>query len=168
MRRLCLFLLCFLVAATSVGGDLYKWVDEKGQVHYSDKPQPGATKMKLPEAQTFAVPSAQQAQPAQPNGAPSAGAGTVQIVSPENQQVYWNTDSITVNVQVTPGLDGSDSVTITVDDQKQGPLNSLSASFSNLETGEHHANVVLNRGDGSSASAAMVTFYIQHTAKKQH
>ena len=168
MRRLCLFLLCFLVATTSVGGDLYKWVDEKGQVHYSDKPQPGASKMHLPAAQTFAMPSAQQPQPAHTNAAPSVAAGTLQIVSPENQQVYWNTDSVTVSVQATPGLDGKDALSFMVDDQKQGPMNSLSAIFSNLETGEHHVNVVLNRGDGSSVSAAMVTFYIQHTAKKQH
>jgi hypothetical protein len=166
MRRLTLFLLCLIVASSSVGGDLYKWVDEKGQVHYSDKPQPGATKMNLPAAQTFASPSAQPPPAQAPVTGLSAVAGKIQIVAPENQQVYWNTEAITVSVQVTPDLGQGDTITFTLDDQKQGPLNSLAATFSNLEKGEHHANAVLNRGDGSSVSAGVVTFYIQHTAKK--
>jgi hypothetical protein len=149
-----------------VGGDLYKWVDEKGQVHYSDKPQPGASKMNLPAAQTFSTPSSEPP-PAQTVAGPRAVAGTIQIISPENQQVYWNTDSVTVSVEVTPGLGAGDSLSFTLDDQKQGPLNGLSATFSNLEKGEHHANVVLYRSDGSSASAGVVTFYTQQHAGKK-
>ena len=35
-------LLALLLAATPVGAQIYKWVDEKGRVQYGEKPPPGA------------------------------------------------------------------------------------------------------------------------------
>ena len=40
-----LFALGFVVATPAVAGKLYKWVDEKGNVHYSDKVPPEAAKL---------------------------------------------------------------------------------------------------------------------------
>jgi hypothetical protein len=35
------FVIALLVALIFVVGVIYKWVDEQGKVHYSDKPPPG-------------------------------------------------------------------------------------------------------------------------------
>ncbi len=37
-------LIVFLLSATPVNAELYKWVDEQGKVHYSDQPASGKTK----------------------------------------------------------------------------------------------------------------------------
>ncbi len=42
---LSLFALGFLLATPAAAGKLYKWVDEKGNVHYSDKVPPEAAKL---------------------------------------------------------------------------------------------------------------------------
>ena len=46
MRRIA-FLIVALCAATALAGDLYRWVDEEGRVHYADSPPPGVKADKL-------------------------------------------------------------------------------------------------------------------------
>jgi Skp family chaperone for outer membrane proteins len=47
-----------LFAAGTVSADVYKWVDDKGQVHYSDRASaPSADKVKLPVAPPSAQPA---------------------------------------------------------------------------------------------------------------
>ncbi len=35
------------IADPAVAAEVYKWVDEKGKVHYGDRPLPGAQSMRL-------------------------------------------------------------------------------------------------------------------------
>lgn len=42
--KIYLGLMVFLLSATPVNAELYKWVDEQGNVHYSDQPASGKTK----------------------------------------------------------------------------------------------------------------------------
>ena len=53
MRQLILSLL--LVSPIAVGG-VYKWVDENGEVHYSDKPVENAKQMRVPGAASKPAP----------------------------------------------------------------------------------------------------------------
>ena len=39
--------LCLAVACTSYAGELYKWVDDQGRVHYGDKPPDNANLKKI-------------------------------------------------------------------------------------------------------------------------
>jgi len=50
MRRALLLLLVFLMPLPAVGQKVYKWTDERGVVHYSDKPPPDQV-----QAETFRV-----------------------------------------------------------------------------------------------------------------
>src|SRR3979490_2925401 len=52
MRRR-LFTLTSLVCSLAVAATVYKWVDEKGVVHYSDQPHPNAQKMNVQAAQNY-------------------------------------------------------------------------------------------------------------------
>lgn len=46
MKRLVLFSLCLLVCVPTVqAGELYRWVDSSGKVHYGDAPPPDAAKV---------------------------------------------------------------------------------------------------------------------------
>src|SRR5882724_8865141 len=108
MSRLPLILLAFLTITSMVAADpLYKWVDDQGNVHYSDKPQPGAKKITLAPATTFTAPKS--AQTVAPASAYSRDSQTQQapytdfeITSPEKDAVIWNLTTVTVTVGVTP------------------------------------------------------------------
>ena len=170
MTRLSLILLALLAITSMVAADpLYKWVDDQGNVHYSDKPQPGAKQIKLAPATTFTAPkSAQTVVPASASDSRTQQVpySDFEIITPEKDEVLWNVTSVAVTVGVTPGgLHEGDQVTITLDGKVQGPMSSLSATFADLERGEHTVSANLQETDGSVMIAKPVTFYIRHGGK---
>lgn len=92
--------LALLVAHGAAVAETYRWVDSKGVVHYSDRPQPGAEKVDLPSAQTYQAP----ARPAPAASTPlrSDAAATQEapvrcaIVSPRPDEVFVNVPSVTI------------------------------------------------------------------------
>jgi hypothetical protein len=174
MKRLTAVFLVFLAVSSMAAADpLYKWVDAQGNIHYSDKPQPGAKKIVLPKATTFSAPA-----PATPHGTssdaargPAASDGSQEpgdggytslaISSPHDQDTIWNTDTVTVAVSLAPNLKPGDSVSITLDGQTQS-VAGTSATFSGLERGPHTVSAVV-----SNLKAPSITFYIQKTSIKK-
>jgi hypothetical protein len=167
MRHIAVIFLGFLLISSMVAADpLYKWVDDQGNVHYSDKPQPGAKKLVLPKLSTFSAPvpvaaqtqggvegSQKQKKKARPAAAePYTG---IAITAPADQQTLWNVDSMTVTVAVSPGLHPGDSVTITLDGNSQ-TVQGSSASFDNLDRGAHTVTASVG-----GFNAAPVSFFIQ-------
>lgn len=167
-RPIVLLVLSLFVLPAVLGETLYKWVDDQGNVHYSDKPQPGAKKMHIPTPTTFTPPSNVLSAPPAPAEQPQTEAGYSQfeIGSPTAEQVLWNVDSVTVSIALQPGLHRGDLVTITVDDKSQGPSGALTATFSDLDRGTHTVSATLQETDGSSMIAKPVTFYIQRGTQK--
>ena len=55
MRLPLLVIMCCL-SAVVFAADTWRWVDENGIVHYSDRPAPGAERVQLGEAQSFSMP----------------------------------------------------------------------------------------------------------------
>ena len=165
-----LFLTLFALPAV-LGETLYKWVDDQGNVHYSDKPQPGATKLHLPKPTTYAAPTT--AMPPQVSGAESkrgnrtaAGYTDFEIAAPGPEQTYWNVQSVTVSLSVQPALHNGDTVTITLDGKSQGPGASTSATFDGLDRGAHTVSATLQMAKGGTMIAKPVTFYIQKATQK--
>jgi len=172
LAYIALLLLTLLVLPAVLGDTLYKWVDEQGNVHYSDKPHPGATKVHLPHAQTFTAPETAapgttqeggntQPQPQQPPYT------TFLIASPGADETLSNVQNVTVTVDLEPGLQKGDKVTITMDGQSQGPGTALSATF-DVDRGEHSASATLIEANGQILNAPSVTFYVQKATQKMH
>jgi|SRR5215469_1166960 len=166
MKRFFLFFLAFLVAGTVLGDALYKWVDEQGNVHYSDKPMPGATKMKTPHAQTFKAPTSNLPTP-QPNNSnpPTPSYTKLAITEPADHATFWNVHSITVSVDLEPGLQSGDTLTLSVDGQSKTG-NDSSATFDNLDRGEHSVTASVSNNGTTVIAATPVTFYIQQARQK--
>ena len=63
--------LILLTTLAYAEGETYRWVDERGVVHFSDRPHPGAELVQLRPAQGFAPPTegAAAAAAAAPSGA---------------------------------------------------------------------------------------------------
>lgn len=161
--RLPVLLLCCLAATAVLGDTLYKWVDAQGNVHYSDKPQPGAQKLTLPQVTTFTAPSAADLPASAPEETKPREAGFTrfEIVSPQQDETFWNVQEVTVALAVEPQFGDGDTVTITLDAQSQGPLTNLTATFGNLDRGQHTIDAVLHGANGVTMTAKEVTFYIQ-------
>ena len=170
MRRLSLvwvIVLGFTVMATA--DPLYKWVDAQGNVHYSDKPHPGAQKLQLPKASTFVAPNVVPPSPAVSNPSPQdnalQGYTKISVSSPKDQEVLWNTTTVTVTVALEPALQAGDTVTISVDGKSQ-TVDGTSATFTDIWRGEHDVTVSVNPQHGAALTAQSV-FYIQRGTQKK-
>jgi|SRR5579871_1586621 len=170
MRRTPLVLISLLALTSMVAADpLYKWVDDQGNVHYSDRPQPGAQKIVLPKASTYTAPPV--VQPAPPPDAANAqqqysfqSYTQLAVSSPKDQDTLWNTDTVTVSVVLTPALQSGDTLTISVDGKSQ-TVAGTSATFTQLERGEHDVTVSVNGNHGTLTAQSV--FYIQHATQKK-
>lgn len=127
--------LASLLSASAFAATAYKWVDENGQVHYSDRPQEGAEQVLLPAAQGYGrrSPPAQapQVQPQDPASQPAVERPyeRMEIAAPTEQETLWNTGgNVNVSVDMEPRLRVGHRLVVYLDGNRLD-LNPPSASF---------------------------------------
>jgi hypothetical protein len=149
---------------------VWKWVDEEGVTHYSDRPSPGATKMELSvgnTGSTSAPPadtSSRSSQQSERSGPPY---NTIAITSPIPGESIVNTGgAVQVSVQLEPGLQSEHSLLVYLDGRKiEGSPNATSYSLSEVPRGEHTlVAVVADRRGARLQSSERVTFYVRQTS----
>jgi len=149
MRKWLILLSTLMVTAAS-GAPAWTWVDAEGQVHFSDRPVPGARQVELTGAQGFGAPTPQPA-PATPAGAqPAQGTRVapyraINISSPAEQQTLWNIGTmLDVRVEMDPPLSAAHRVDLVLDGQRRN-LNSASLQMTlpNVFRGTHTLQVVV-------------------------
>ncbi len=148
----------------------YRWVDENGVVHYSDRPQEGAEEFQLPESdastrtpRTPATPRTRSSDP-QPQQ-PDEGYSSISFVSPDNEETLWNIGGV-LNVQlaVTPRLRPGHKVRVYFDGEPRD-LVSLVFPINEVWRGEHTLQAeVLDRNDQLLIRSEMIRFYVQQTS----
>ena len=111
MRNRSIFVLLGLLAASAALSQAYRWVDENGVVHYSDRPEPGAERIILPEysasrqGRTYQRPTQTSAASAASTAAATFRYESVNITSPGAEETLWNIEGVlNVSVTVTPAL----------------------------------------------------------------
>ncbi len=117
MRRSCL-LFCLVFFLGPLHAEIYKWADSDGNVHFSDKPHPGAQEVVLPKVQTYSSP-----QPPLKGSSPSKEISdeapayeTFSIVQPENQATIRNPQGyLSVIVELKPTLRKGDRLQMVFD-----------------------------------------------------
>jgi hypothetical protein len=139
-----LILLSTLLITTANGAPAWTWVDDNGQVHFSDRPVPGARQVDLAGAQGFGAPAARSAQTAAPGAsAPGTPAQSVyravEVANPAEQQTLWNIGTVLdVQVQLDPQLQPGHRVDLVLDGQRQNlNLASTRLTLSNVYRGTH-------------------------------
>src|SRR6185503_7540183 len=100
-------ILLFALPATASSAPAWTWVDASGQVHFSDRPVPGARQVELSGAQSFGT----QVPARTTRAGGGAGATTpatpyaIEIVSPADQETLSNIGAtLTVQVRFQPAL----------------------------------------------------------------
>lgn len=163
-----------LVAMNSSAETIYKWVDETGQVHYSDVPRQGAVEIYIAPVQTFSMPSATRSS-APANAGPDDEAENydfVGIASPAAEETIWNTGGlVTVAVSLQPGLKMGHQIVLFMDDQQVAVLPPMSSSvqLQDVERGSHklRAEVIDENGKKLIASATTTFFYQQTSVNRR-
>ena len=150
MRKWLILLSTMLVTAAS-GAPAWTWVDADGQVHFSDRPVPGARQVELTGAQGFGAPAARPAPVTTPAGAQPTPAATrtpyraITIASPAEQQTLWNIGTVlSVQIELDPPLSTAHRVDLILDGQRRN-LNtaSLQVTLPDVFRGAHTLQVVV-------------------------
>jgi len=175
MIRVFIFLVC-LVAGGGASADVYRWVDDDGVIHFSDRPHEGAEIVALPGAQTFSAPAVSRPQPAtQPEEAEPETSSSVaaeytslRITGPGQDEVLWNIGGVlNVNIALEPRLEAGHSVTLFLDGQAVSQLtgDQRSIQLSDVYRGTHELRAEIHdaNGEGVFRSTA-VTFTVQQTS----
>jgi len=168
--RLGILLIGLLVAMNSGAEIIYKWVDDAGQVHFSDVPRQGAVEVVIAPVQTFSSPSpTQRSLPATAENDDQTGNYTlVEISSPAAEETIWNTGGlVTVAVSLQPGLKMGHQIVLYMDDRQVAVLPQMSSSLElqNVERGARQLRVeVIDENGTKVISSPITTFYYQQTS----
>jgi len=128
METRTIFILLALLVAASAFADAYTWTDENGIVHYSDRPQPGATRIELgtssaPRPRPTTRPGATAPTTGSDEGqdAPQAtGYQSLEIASPAAEETLWNIEAtLEVVLALAPELKPDHQVRVYFDGTPQ-------------------------------------------------
>ena len=166
MRTVVAVLLLLPLLALAAGKEVYKWVDDKGVVHYTDKPPTeGAQPAKLPPLQTYkGAPPANLSKFEKPTPKAPLSAVDIQIVTPARDETFRGGERVVpVAVMVTPQLEEGQRLIYLLDGSPQSqPTADTSFAFTNVERGSHSVSVSLVDEAGNSiGSSGSVTFHMK-------
>jgi hypothetical protein len=147
--------------------EVYKWTDDRGVVHYTDKPpKKGAKPVQLPPLQSYESPAMPAPPPAAPEAPPPAKV-SVQIVSPPAEETFRDT-TVPVAVVVSPSLASGQQLLYFLDSAPNGtPTVSTSRVFADLERGSHDIAVAVLDARGRELSRASVKVFLMPPVAKR-
>lgn len=170
-----LIALPLVMTAGPLTAQVYKTVDEDGNVTYTDRPpQDGSKPIKLRPISVIEAPAYEQAPSAAQKAAAKEGEEKplrylrkhyedFAIVSPAQEEAVWYSENVvTVAWSVPSALEPGMQVTVSVDGAQQPATSERVIPIIGLERGEHTATAVLR--DARSrlvANAEPVTFFIR-------
>jgi hypothetical protein len=119
--RLVFMALCLAAAAPAIA-EVYKWVDDDGVIHFSDRPREGAEIIELGDytrptgARIYRAPAAM---PEPPEPAPveePVRYDRLVVSSPAAEQTLWNIEGVlSVSLALSPGLQNGHQVRVYID-----------------------------------------------------
>ena len=161
-------LFCVLAAAAATAQEAYRWVDEDGVVHYSDRPREGAETIILPKpnvATTRRVPRpAEQTQPDKESAGEreTTRYTSIKVVSPAAEETLWNIEGVlNVSVALQPALQPGHQVRAYFDGEMQ-PVSGTSFQLQEVWRGAHNIQVEVVDATGKVMIRSQPSrFYVQ-------
>lgn len=165
--------LALAVTPLLAGATLYKWVDENGVTHYSDRPEPGAQRVRIEAAQTYqSKPTAgsSRAAPARGPGSDTAAPSYTRLAisNPTDGAVLSNTGGrVEIGADLEPALADGHSLWFIVDG-KSNPAASGNSVVLELSRGEHTASASVTDAQGNElVTSAVIKFMVRQTSVAQ-
>lgn len=150
----------------------YRWVDENGVVHYSDRPQENAEEIDLGRAQGYQPPArarsiSRDAPAARESTASAPAYESLRVVRPAEQSTYRNIGGqLPVTLSLTPALKPGHRLRVYFDGQPiaNWPERLLSFTLTDVYRGEHNLRAEVIGVDGEVLVASdPVTFFVHQT-----
>jgi len=158
---------CLFAAAAAAAQEAYRWVDEDGVVHYSDRPREGAEIVQLPSPNVATLrraprPSAGAADEDEADDAAATGYTSIEIVSPKAEETLWNIEGVlNVSVALQPGLQPGHQVRAYFDGEMQ-PVSGASFQLQEVWRGDHNIQVEVVDATGKVMIRSQPSrFYVQ-------
>lgn len=158
MRNLLLFagILVAVSIPFTAGAEIYKSVNEEGNVTFSDKPTPGAEEIEKKDVPTVPsrMPQADIGGSNDETGEEEKEAGnrydSIAIVSPENDTaIRENSGQVSVSVSVQPALAETHQIALYMDGTEAARSRTPTFQFSNVDRGTHTLAAAVVGSDGN-------------------
>lgn len=169
---LLLFTLTFSLLSTGLYAEMYKWVDKKGNIVYSDTPpEKDAEALEPPVLNTMpTVKPAPRPKTEEPEQEKQIPYTQLKITSPEHDATLRsNAGTISISVTTTPSLNISKGhyLSITFDGKPlPDKFQSTNTSLNNIDRGTHTISVsIKNQTGGTLISSSPVTVHL-HRARQ--
>ena len=176
MNRL-LILLAVLVVAPLAQAEMYRWVDEEGNVQFSDTPPPQGTpaeRMEVPEpssvVETYKPPKAPtEAEGSAQQDGEQATRYRLAITSPANDEaVRQNAGNVTVTVDLKPALQPGHRLRLYLDGNLlDNGGTRTTVNLTNVPRGTHTLRAEVVDGNGKVLRRATSTFHLLRAAVGQ-
>ena len=162
------FLISLMLLCFSATAGIFKWVDENGNVHYSDQEQKGSEEVNLPAAVTY-TPTVPTSVNNQKEPEKKRSYTEMSIVQPQmNETLRNNAGDVQVGINLTPGLQLGDTITIYLDGKEvlKGGVQT-SVTLTNLDRGLHTLRASVFHKNGTAAiSSRSIIFHLQREVVK--
>jgi len=157
-----------LVTPMLLLAQVYKHVDEEGNVTYSDEPQKkGDQPISLPEPTTIKIapaPKSSTNSEGRKKAPPkkSIKYDSVEIVSPNNDEaIRSNSGDITIQISSSPELQTNHLYAVYVDGAKMLASAAPTVNLTNLDRGSHTATVqIQDENEQTLATSSPITFHL--------
>lgn len=162
--RYLLIVIMFSLCAASGAQDIYRTVDQNGNVIFSDVPTKGAEKIQLKETTTIksldSVPST-VVTPAPPKEA-AFSYKSISITTPANDEaIRDNTGDVSIKVEVEPTLRPGHQVVVYLDGKETTQGTGIAFSLENIDRGTHQLRASIKDPDGHILiSSKSTTFHL--------
>ena len=172
IMRIPLLVMVFLLSL-SARAEVYRSVDEDGNVIFSDQPSPGAEKIKLDKIQTIDAPRVKPLQTDSGNKKAETDEAykDVAIRVPANEEsISANDGNLTVNVSVTPALQTKKGhqVALFLDGKEMARGTDTQLQLSNIDRGTHKLTAAVIDENGSEIKRSDTIQFTIHRHSVQH
>ncbi len=160
MRLVTLFMLLFF--CTAAGAELYRWVDEEGRVHFSDRPLDDSAETYTP-APILVVPAGPTA-PRHPTPRQKViRYESLSVTSPASDQVFTpEIQSVAVGVELQPALQAGHVIVLYFDGNSVSRGSSTGFTLSDLYRGTHTVYATVEDDGGKTLiRSEPVQFHVQ-------
>ena len=171
MRNSAILVLLGLLVSGAAHAQAYRWVDDNGVVHYSDRPQPGAEEIELPKADSGRwAPARRQPTPSDIEDGDEDDEATfryqsLSVASPAAEETLWNIDGVlNVSLALTPALRPGHQLRLYYDGNAR-TVESTSIRLTEVYRGQHNLQAeVLDAAGTLMIRSVPIRFYVQQTS----
>lgn len=162
MMRFYLLLCCFFISC-ALQAQVYRSVDEDGNVSFSDEPTDDSQPVEVKELEIIAPLEGPPVQPRKSASEPAAAYASLVITSPQDDEsIRNNTGEVDVSVSLVPRLKQGHTLMLYMDGQEHSSGRALTFNLVNVDRGTHQLRVAVVNADGRQEIASpSVTFHLQ-------